>query len=41
MSRAQHDRRIDYIEINATDVARAKQSFTDAFGSELAVWTER
>lgn len=32
MSQAQHDRRIDYIEINVTDVARAKQFYTDAFG---------
>ena len=29
---AEQDRRIDYIELGATDVARTKQFYTDAFG---------
>ena len=29
---AEHDRRIDYIEIDATDVARTKRFYAEAFG---------
>ncbi len=29
---AEHDRRIDYIEISETDVAAAKRFYTDVFG---------
>ena len=29
---AEHDRRIDYIELSATNVAKTKRFYTDAFG---------
>jgi predicted enzyme related to lactoylglutathione lyase len=32
---AEHDRRIDYIELPATDVARTKRFYADAFGWEF------
>ena len=32
MSQAEHDRRIDYIELPATDVAASKRFYQDAFG---------
>ena len=32
MSEAQHDRRIDYIEFPCTDLAAAKQFYTEVFG---------
>ena len=35
MSQADHDRRVDYIEIPVTDVARAKRFYQDAFGWEF------
>lgn len=32
---AEHDRRIDYIELPATDVAKTKRFYADAFGWEF------
>lgn len=32
---AEHDRRIDYIELPATDVARTKRFYAEAFGWEF------
>ena len=32
LQRPEHDRRIDYIEIDATDIAATKRFYTDCFG---------
>ncbi len=38
MSRAEHDRRIDYIELPATDLPRAKEFYSGVFGWTFQDW---
>lgn len=40
MSQAQHDQRIDYIEIEATDIERAQAFYSSAFGWAFTDWGE-
>ena len=39
MEKSENDRRIDYIELNVTDIARSKAFYGSAFG--LEVWSKR
>ena len=38
MSRAEHDRRIDYVEFAVTDIAAAKRFYSAVFGWEFTDW---
>lgn len=38
MSKPEHDRRIDYIELPATDLARAKEFYAGVFGWTFQDW---
>lgn len=47
MSQAEHDQRVDYVELPAQDLAASKAFYQAVFGchrpgrNELAVWSDR
>lgn len=38
MSQAEHDRRVDYIEFHATDLAATKRFYSSVFGWKFSDW---